>query len=210
MRRIRQRSLLFTLAIMSVAIGACTAATQTVSTEQASSAAVSRFSNILVIGVADDYERRTRFERRLASELKASGTAATALYVAAGGNKPIEREAILDLVNSNGYDAVLISKPLNRNTNAEMKTGSAATKTTRRDDGALHLFRYDYEELNEPTTWKLDLSVTLSTELFAAKGSQKVWAVETDVSKKESIEDLINEASEKIVARLKRDRLIRN
>jgi hypothetical protein len=91
-----------------------------------------------------------------------------------------------------------------------MKTGSAAAKATRRDDGALHLFRYDYEELNEPMTWSVDFSVTLSTELFAAKDSQKVWAFEIDVSKKESLEDLINEASEKIVRRLKRDRLIRN
>jgi len=206
--RIRQRSLYLALTIMSVAIGACTASTKTVSTEHASSAGVSRFSNILVIGVADDYERRTRFERKLASELKASGTAATALYVAAGGNKPIEREAIEDLVRSNGYDAVLISKPLNRDTNAEMKTGSPGAKAIRRDDGALHLFRYNYEELNVPVTWSVDFSVTLSTELFAAKDSRKVWAVETSVSKKKSLEELINEASETIVRRLRRDKLI--
>ncbi len=210
MPRIRQRPLFLALAALSVGISGCSASTGSVTSERASSHEGTRFNNILVIGVAADYEGRSRFERKLASKLRASGTAATAMYVAAGGNKPIEREAIEDLVKNNGYDAVLISRPLSRDADASMKTGSVATKAVRRDGRPIDLFRYDYEELNEPVTWNVDLSITISTELFAASDSQKVWAVETDVSKKESLEDLINEASEKIVRRLKRDKLIGN
>lgn len=208
MRQIRYRSHLLALAAFAVAISACSSTTKSVSTEGLSGSADSPFRNILVIGVAADYEARTRFERKLASELRATGTAATALYVAAGGNQPIERENIEKLVASNGYDAVLISKPLKRDTDAKMKTGGAATKAVRRDKGALHLFRYDYEELNEPATWNVNLSVTISTELFAARDSERVWAVETAVAKKDTLEEVISEATEKIVRRLKRDKLI--
>lgn len=207
MRRSRQRYLFLALAALSAGISGCSASTGNVSTERASSHEGTRFSNILVIGVANDYEGRSRFERKLASELKAAGTDATALYIAAGGNEPVEREAIEALVKANGYDAVLISKPLSRGADPSMKTGSAATKTSRKG-GGIDLFRYDYEELNEPATWNMDFSVTISTELFAASDSQSVWAAETKVSKKETREELINEASEKIVRQLKRDRLI--
>lgn len=207
MRRIRQRSFFPAFAAFSIIITGCAASTQTVSTSQASSHEGTRFNNFLVIGVGNNYEARSRFERKLASELKATGVSATALYVAAGGNKPIVREAIEELVSANGFDAVLISKPVSRSTESSMKTGSAATKAVRKG-GGIDLFRYDYEELNDPVTWNVDLSVTLSTELFAAHHSQKVWTHDTKVSKKESLEDLINEASERIVRRLKKDQLI--
>ncbi len=51
-------------------------------------------NKILVIGVADNYESRTRFERKLASDLRRIGTEATGYYVLTGGDKPIIREVI--------------------------------------------------------------------------------------------------------------------
>lgn len=190
-------------------ISACSTTTGAVSAEGTSSSGHTRFGNILVIGVANDYEGRSMFERKLASGLRAAGADATALYIAAGGNKPIERKAIEDLVKANGYDAVLISKPVSRSADPSMKTGSAATKASRKG-GGIDLFRYDYEELNEPATWNVNLSITISTELFAASDSQKVWSTETKISKKDSLEELINEVSAKIVRQLKRNRLISN
>lgn len=88
---------------------------------------------------------------------------ATALYLAAGGNKPIVREAIEELAKAGSYDAVLISRPLSCNDDASMKTGSAAAKAVRKDGGGIDLFRYDYEELNEPVTWSVDFSITISS-----------------------------------------------
>lgn len=207
MHRVRQQSFFLALVAVSFGINGCSASMGNVSAEGAPRHESTRFSNILVIGVANDYEGRSRFERQLASELKAAGADAMPLYITAGGNKPIERKAIEDLVKTNGYDAVLISRPLSRGADPSMKSGSVATKASRKG-GGIDLFRYDYEELNEPATWNVNLSVTISTELFAASDSQKVWDAETKVSKKETLDELINEASEAIVRHLKRDRLI--
>ena len=208
MRQICQRLLYLALAVTPFVLTACSASSQTVNTQSSPGTAATGFSNILVIGLANDYEYRTRFERKLVSELQKSGASATALYVAAGGNKPIEREAIEQLVRENGYDAVLISRPLNRDTAAHMKTGSAGAKAVRKDDGALKLFRYNYEELNEPVTWGVDVSVTLLSELLPAKDKQIAWAAETKTSRKDSIDELIDEAAKKIISRLKRDRMV--
>lgn len=206
MRRIRKRSIGVATVILSLAFSACSTSTPTVS-DGGGSYGATRFSNILVIGVADDYEGRSTFERKLASELRTTGAKATALYAAAGGNKPIEREAISALVEANGYDSVLISRVLNRDSEVSLKAGSSTTKTVRKDGRAINLFRYDYVELNEPAMLDMKLSLTISTELFAAVDSRLIWAIESEITNKE-LDDLINEASTTIARRLKKEKLI--
>ncbi len=187
----------------------CSSSTGTVVTALQPAVGGTLFKNILVIGVANNYEGRAQFERELVSELRAADTTATAMYVAAGDNKSIEQRAIEELVSARGFDAVLISRVVNRSTAAAMKTGSAATKSVRKG-GGIDLFRYDYEEINGPVTVDVDLSIAFTTELFAASDSQKVWAIESSISHKEHLEQIINEAADIIVRGLKKDRLIRH
>lgn len=196
------------LALAAVALFVSACATSTGTNIAVSPSSDFRPNNILVIGVAPDYEGRSQFERELARDLSAAGAPATPLYVAAGGNKPIVREAIESLVEEKGYDAVLISRVIDRSASAAEKAGSTATKAVRRDSRPIDLFRYDYEELNEPPVIDMELSVTIQTELFAADNAERVWEYELKISNKDSLGHLITEASEKIVRRLKRDDLI--
>jgi len=204
--RIRYQFSLTALMSFSLVMSACS--TPSVSTQSTTRYTGPGFKNILVIGVANDYEGRALFERRLASEIKTNGIGAAALYSVAGGNKPIEHSAIEALVEENGYDAVLISRVLNRDTAATVREGSTDLKATRRDGGAINLFRYDYEELNEPPTLDLNLSVTISTELFAADNSARIWAIESDISGKDGIDNLVSEAVETISRQLSKAGLV--
>lgn len=210
MQRTFKQKHLAALAAAIVLTSACAATSPTASAPNASPSAAFRAENVLVIGFANNYEGRTRFERKLASDLKASGLNATALYAAADGKKPIEREAIEALIERDGYNAVLVSRALETGAAASMKDGTAATKAVRREGNAVNLFRYDYEELNEPAVIDIKLSVRIYTELFAAGSSERIWALESTISRKDSIDELINEASDKIVRQLKRDKLIGN
>lgn len=191
------------LVTVSLLVGAC--ATSAVTNRGATASAQPDLNNILVIGVANDYEGRTRFERKLAKDLTAAGMPATAMCVAAGGNKPIVRETIEELVTANDFDGVLISRVVDRDADASMRAGSTATKAVRKSDRPADLFRYDYEELNEPVNIDIKLSVTIFTELFAASSNDRIWALESSTSSKEILDEVINEASEKIVRRLRRD-----
>lgn len=191
-----------------LAMVACATPTRTVLTTDASGHAGSTFSNFLVIGVANDYEGRAMFERKLVSALRRTGADATAHHVAAGGNKPIDREGVEELVAANGFDAVLISRVLNRESDAVLRSGSTGGKAIRKDGRPINLFRYEYEELNEPMILDIDLSVTLATELFETADKAMIWGIESTISDKDMIEDLIDEAVDTIVRRLKGDRLI--
>ncbi len=207
MNRSRQ-SLAFSGALLALLLagGCATSGRTTAGTDAAS--VESSYSNVLVIGIGEDYEGRTRFERRLSGDLEDEGITATPLYVAADGNVPISRELVVALIETNGYDAVLITRMLASDASTSIRDGSTATKSVRRDGRPLDLFRYDYEELNEPTDVDFRLGVTLYTELFATEADKEVWALETTIEAKDYMDLLINEASEKIVRQLRRDKLL--
>ncbi len=205
MRRLRLTG--FVLALCVVFAG-CSASTGSVKSSGIADYQGAAFTTILVIGVANDYNGRARFERLLVSKLAEHDVAAVAYYRAMDGNKPIDKESIRQLVETEGFDAVLITRVLNRDNAAAVKSGSVATKSTRLDEGALHLFRYDYEELNEPETLSVEMSVTLSSEVFAVESRNRVWAIESEISKKEVISQLVDDAVATIVRRLQKDGLI--
>jgi len=209
-RQLCQQTSILILAAIMVLISAC--ATPASSTSTGDSVAVDSgpFENLLVIGVGEDYEGRTRFERKLSADLRKRGIQAMAYHSAIGGNKPIDRESILQLIESKGFDAVVISRAANPPASGtSIKPGSVSTKVVRKDGRPIDLFRYDYEELNEPAILKVDLSVVLTTELYASASRQKVWTMETTVSHDESVGYLIHDAADAIVRGLKRDKLIR-
>ena len=85
------------------------------------------------------------------------------------------------------------------------KTGSAATKVTLKDSA---LFRYDYEELNEPVTLALGVNAVISSELFAVASGAKVWAIQSDISDATSIDIAVVVAAKIVGQRLRRDGLV--
>lgn len=206
MFKIRRQFVFPAFVALAFFVSACSSTS--ISSQQAEKYSGPGFENFLVIGVANDFEGRASFERKLVSELRSMGVNATALYVVAGGNTPIERNAIEALVEENGYDAVLISRVLNRETDTALKTGSTEAKAVRKDGRPINLFRYDYEELNEPPTLDFNTSVKLSTELFSADSSEKVWAIESDISSKDGLPSLVLEAVETVTQQLKKNKLV--
>lgn len=166
------------------------------------------YRNFLVLGLADDYENRAYFESEAVADLRRRGAQATAYHRAVGGNKPIDRESVRAVARSGGYDAVLVTRVLDRSMDVEREQGSVATKATRRDGRPLDFFRYDYEELDEPEALRLQTAVTLSIEVYDAASEQQVWVAELKSSKADSIGELIEDTAAAVIRRLARNDLI--
>ncbi len=199
------------VAIFAAVLASCASGPRTVASADVPEYSGPGVSKILVIGVADNYESRTRYERKLASDLRYAGAQATAYYVLSGGDKPIIRDAIEKAAADEGFDAVLISRVTNRDSAAQMKTGPAGAKSTRRDaDKPLDLFRYDYEELNEPDILDVNVNITIRSELFGLPSGNKLWSVETSLTDVKSLSEIIDSTSTAVVDRLQSDGLIRD
>ena len=199
------QKVLLLLTVVALLTSGCT----TTSTQSDLSTKDASFSNFLVIGVAGDYTNRAYFERSVVSGIKAKGSSASAFHVVAGGNNPVTREAVKEAIVSGGFDAVVVTRVLDTDTEVDTGNTVAGAKATHKDGSLVNLFRYDYEELNEPLATELNTRITFATELYDAASEQLVWTGESTGSRQENIGMLIDETAAIVVKQLARKNLIR-
>jgi hypothetical protein len=168
----------------------------------------SGYRNFLVLGIADNYSNRAYYEREVAAELRGLGATATPYYQAAGSNAPIDRDSVRSVVRSAGFDAVLVTRILDRSADVGLEQGSVAARATRRDDRPFDFFRYDYEQLGEPGTLSIETAVTVAGELYEAGSEEQVWATTLESPGASDIGELIEETAAGVVRRLDRARFI--
>ena len=170
--------------------------------------AASAFQNFLVIGVAGDYDSRAQFERMLVSGLRAEGVAARPYHIVVGGNKPLSRDAVLAAIADNDFDAVVITRVVDSESDVNVKSTVTGTEVKRKDGGLANLFRYDYEQYDDPLTLTLDMRVTFGTELYSAASQDLVWTAESTGPKVDNLGLLIDNTAETVVRQLRRARMI--
>ena len=196
------------LALLSILLAACAASTRVAKTYSDDAYANSSFSNFLVIGVAGNYNSRAQFERTVVSGLRAEGASASAYYSVVPGNEPISRDAVLGAVQSGSFDAVLVTRVIDQQTDVEVKSGSAGAKATTIGGRPINFFRYNYEELNEPQSINFNTTVVLETELFSSADEKMIWAIQLSSTDAAGVGVLIDNTATSIVSRLRRDGLI--
>ena len=163
-----------------------------------------QFYNILIVGIAADYTNRAQFERTLASGLRSKRTYATAYHTVTPGNDAISREALVRAVDTNGFDAILVTRILDQDQSVDVNRDRATAKATTIGGGPLNLFRYDYEELNEPGSISLNVDARLSTELFAAEEGTMIWSIQLESEGADNIGVLIDDTSTRIIDAVER------
>ncbi len=178
------------IATLALGLGACAESTSIVKTFHDGSYDGTFFSNFLVITVAGSSDSRTLFEKTLVSRLGDLDTSASAYYAVMGRKQPIGRELISIAVRSRGFDAILLTRPVNR------------------ELPVVDLFRFDYDELNQPHDINVSDAVELVTELYAAADKKRIWAIRSTSADTASSEEFVDVHVSKIVAQLQKDRLI--
>ena len=166
------------------------------------------FRSFLVVAQSSDYNLRSEFERMVVSELRARGASATAYHVAAGGDVPITRDSIRDAVQARDIQAVVLTRAIGGASDAHLAGGGTETVTRRRDDGLIDLFRYDYEDLRQPSSLDLEVSTTIVTEIYSIETETLVWSSKTSTPAVESMDELIGLAAESVADLIEGDGLI--
>ena len=167
------------------------------------------FGKYLVIGVAGSYNNRAQFERTLVSAIRNKGTSAIAYYNVVPGNEPLDRDSVIAAASDSQADAVLVTRVLSQQSDVTIRDGSAGAKASVVGGRPVNFFRYDYEELNEPATINLAVTVTLVTELFSAADETMIWAIETSISGAEDVNSLIDQTAAAIADKLDNESYLR-
>ena len=209
MRLQKPHTFVFIAAGLVLALAGCAESIKVMKTFDDPTYTDSSYSDILVIGVGGDYSNRAAFERAMVSRIRGEGGAASAYYTIVGRNHPIDRDIISTAVRSRGFDAVLLTRVISQEADISVEGGSSETKVTRKKASrAIDLFRYDYDELSEPDTFNISRTVILSAEMFDAADERRMWAIESTISDKENIGQVIESAADTIMGQLKKDNMI--
>ncbi len=206
-RQFAIRNLLTAVAVLALTI-ACASPATTTRTLEDPAYADAVFNNFLVIAVGENYDARAQFERQLVAAIKSHGGTATAYYTIVGNKAQLVRDDISKAINDGGFDAVLVTRVKGQQSTVDVVSGAPETKTTRRSGTAFDLFRYDYEEMNDPDTVEVSTSVVVVCELYATGDEKKIWAIESSASGTDGTGVLIDKEVETIIRHLEKDKLI--
>ena len=140
----------------------------------------------------------------MVSSLRTDGIKAQSYNLIAGGDKLPTRDDVLAAVDEHGFDAVVVTRVLGSDMDVELRSGAAGAKVKRKESGFMKLFRYDYEELDDPPELAVNTEVELVTELHSAKSEVLVWTAQTKRPKSDNIAVLTDESAKVIARKLAR------
>jgi hypothetical protein len=192
------------LALALCALGACAGTSHTTT----SAKTTQKFSNVLVIVIAGDYETRAQFERALVSQIRQIGSAASTYHSVVGGNSPVTREDVIATIEQHDFDAVLAVRRIDSNIDMEINRSRTEIDATPIGGRFVNLFRSDYTDYTMPESIDLAASAALAVELYDAASTEIVYEFDHQTRKETNFGLLIDQTAATIVRRLDREKLL--
>ena len=167
------------------------------------------YSNLLVIGVTPSRESSRMIEAGLTQELASKTVEAHSFVKESSSTEPTE-EAVLELVSEKNIDGVIV-------VSARLEGAEILRQDERVDldaevrggGGLLNYFRYDYREITRPSYSEYAVDVILVSDFYDVESQDRIYSVESSTAHGETTYEIVIDESKAIVARLKKDRLIR-
>jgi hypothetical protein len=146
------------------------------------------FSNVLVVAVSEDFNRRRVFENALVDELARSGTRATPSTRTMRTTDVLNQESMTALVKATGADAVLVTRLVQQNVAVKEKKGRAVAKMDSYDNDILlgdpysyNIYNYDFTVSEEPSSLVIKRKARVITDLFEAGEGKVLYTIRSEV-----------------------------
>lgn len=167
------------------------------------------FTSIMIVGLTPDPTNRLKWENTMAERLRQQGvqTIVTSLN-ALPNDRKIDKEEIIDYVNKHGIDGVLVTRLVDTKTETAYRSGSpymggGAPGYYGRFGG---YYDFGYSQISRgPVSQTI---VLLETNLYEVKSQELMWSMASDTIESNAVIQLIESASKKVGANLKKDQLI--
>lgn len=168
----------------------------------------SQYSDLLVIGVAEQEDIRRSFERKFAEKLEKVGIKAVESSAVMSKDQKIEKEAVLAVVERTGVDGVLLTYLV---AVKEKEVASPSATYAPVDDyhgGSAQDMFSAYEKGSATQYYSTRVKVRLETNLYDAKTEQKVWSARSRTLNPKSDTALMDSVIDALVKDLKKNKLL--
>lgn len=185
------------------------------------------YGKVLVVAVAEDFDRRRTFENRLATELAAGGTVGTPSTRTMLTTDVVDRESVAALVKATGAEAVLVTRLAYEGVDVRQKRGRevlkmespgapASAATNVEEPYFYNVYTYDYSVSAEPPSLEIERNITVTTDLFEAGEGRRIYTIRSAVriTNAETLDQntdvaVIDKVATELARRLRRDRALR-
>jgi len=159
------------------------------------------YNNVLIISTAGEFPTRVRFEQELVTACKNDGVDVTAFYTVVGRRALLTRKVLNEAVLAREFDAIILTR---------LKGQDRADLVANRPTGhGFNLYLYDYDELNIPSPIVTGSTVSFVVEVYDTQAKRKIWAIESLLFDTVSVDSVISDQVDAIVAEIAKDGLIR-
>ena len=180
---------------------ACTSTTKIKNSWSNSEYKSMHYSDVLIIGIHNDFSKRNDYENKLAEKLRAQGINAVAASSIKLLAQERDREQIITYIKDNNFDSVLVTKYQALSLEEIYHSGYKEYQVI----GYRGYFRPYYRaaviEIDHPTYTENRTKVYLEANLFEVSEGSIVWrAVTESVNPQQNliIDDVINKLSSRI------------
>lgn len=167
------------------------------------------YSNIVVVGIASTREGSRTIEVGI-TEALAKRKIESHSFVRESDSTTADEASVLELVEKTGANAVIVVSP--KIVGADLTTRAEQTQVDPRvrAGSLLGFFRYDYtEEIKRGSYSDYTIDVVLITDVYDVELRDRVYSVESSTAHGQTDYTLINAEAKTIVARLRKDGVIR-
>jgi len=186
----------------------------------------SPYTRVLVVAVADDFDRRRTFENRLAQELAAGGTLGVPSTRTMLTTDVLDRDSVAALVKTSGTDAVLVTRLVNQDVGVKQQRGREVLKmdtpgapgsaaTNVEDPYFYNVYTYDYSVSAEPPSLQIERDLTVTTDLFETGEGKRIYTIRSKVriTSSASLDQntdvaVIDKVATELARKLRRDRAV--
>lgn len=181
----------------------------------------SGYSSIFVAAIVDNMQARQKVEDDFRRKLEKLGLSATSgsskIKPTFWEDKAMDKEAIMDIIKTNGYDAILTMTLLEKESEQRYVPGSVMYNPTiiygwgwprRGNFGGYWAFHYPM--MASPGYIVEDKEYTIEINLYDASTELLVWSAQSKTLNPSSLEEFSEEFSTVVIEKMLEDRIISN
>jgi len=168
----------------------------------------SPFSDILVIGVAEQNETRRSFEKKFVAKLESMGVKGVESSTVMAADEKIDKETILAVVEKTGVDGVLLTYLVAVTEKEVANPGPTYSPVDDYHGGSMPDISSAYEYRSAPQYYTTRVKVRLETNLYDASTEQKVWSARSRTLNPKSETALMDSVIDALVKDLQKNKLI--
>ncbi len=180
------------LATLLATLAACSTPTKMASGWREDGRPARPYTRVLVVTVAEDFNRRRLFENALASELAAGGTTGIPSTRTMLTTDVLDRESVGALVKATGAEAVLVTRLAAQSVAVKQERDREVLKSeapgappvgspTVEGPYFYNVYTYDYAVSSEPGALVINRDVIVTTDLFETVKGERLYTLRSEV-----------------------------